>query len=126
MRRTILSLVLSLAIFGPCGAQAKDLVIRQRVSSGAPAAAAYEEMQYWSGKKRVTDTPQNRTIIDFDAQTFTVANKDNKTYVVRTFDEMRTHMEGMKKSRENLPSRAKDAMGDSTTPVSLRPTGKTE
>jgi hypothetical protein len=121
------TLLLALAL--PAWAASKDLTIRERTTGDSMSGVAHEETQYWTRTKRVTDGAHARTIVDLEAKTVTMANKDKQTYFVRTFEEMRGHAEGLKKRLEALPPQARQLMGNmmgSAEPVTLKPTGKTE
>ena len=124
------------ALIGICAipalAIAGDLTIHQRTSVGAHVPSPRDVMEYWSANKMVSDESQQRTIVDFDARTLTVADKGQHTYFVQTFDEMAKQAAAMKQAMqkriENLPPQAKQLMGnlDPDAPVSVKPTGKTE
>jgi Domain of unknown function (DUF4412) len=134
-RKTSLILLISFLSFP---AWAKDLTIKQKVTTGGPSPKTIEAMEYWSGNKVVRDDPRMRTIMDLSAKTVTMVDKARKTYFTQTFDEMRHHAEEMrnemKKQLENLPPQAKQMMGamgmknmmEEGPPVAVKPTGKSE
>lgn len=126
-------LALVVAFVLPAGVSAKDLTLKERISVEGSAANTRESTEYFVGNKMVTDDPHVRTITDLGAKTFTMINKDNKTYYTQTFDEIRQRMEGikaeMKKRMGALPPQAREMMaqmmGDEGS-VTLKPTGKSE
>jgi len=131
VRPFLLAVVVAFTV--PAWASAKDLTLKERISVEGSASKTRESMEYFVGNKMVTDDPHFRTITDLGAKTFTMINKDNKTYYTQTFDEIRQRMEGikaeMKKRMEELPPQTREMMahmmGDEGS-VTLKPTGKTE
>src|ERR1041385_8290450 len=118
-------------------ARAKDLILRQRVTTTGPRSEMHDSMQYWSGNHVVTDNDERRVIIDLDAETMTTADKKQHTFYTQTFAEMRAQTEAlqaeMQKEMKNLSPEARAMMekmgvgaktGEAT--VSLKPTGKSE
>jgi len=110
-------------------ADAKDLVVRQRSSTGFTGAAPTEETVYLTDDKIVTDAPALRTIIDLGQKTITSADKAKKTYTVLTFEDLRAQMDALRKSLDSLPPDARKQMSalfDDSEPVTIKATGKTE
>jgi hypothetical protein len=138
MRSHIIGVFLALLVIVAIGpADAKDLTLRQRLTTGGPQSASHESMQYWTSDKLITDDPDTRVIIDFAAETMTMVDKQKHTYHTQTFAQMRQRSEAaqadMKKHMESLPPQARemmDKMGMGSTgaevAVSVKPTGKSE
>jgi hypothetical protein len=138
MRSHIIGGFLALSLIVAVGpADAKDLSLRQRLTTGAPHSDSHESMQYWTNNSLVTDEPDTRVIIDFAGETMTVADKQRRTYHTQTFAEMRQRSEAaqaeMKKHMESLPPQAREmmdkmGMGSKGTEVavSVKPTGRSE
>src|SRR5215467_13080356 len=79
-------------------AQAGDLTVRQRTTTGGGRnAQTREETQYAHGDTLVIDGPDERTIVDVGARTMTIADKHRKTYFVLTFDQMRAQADAVQK-----------------------------
>jgi len=125
MQRRGWLLVFVLTVLAPAWADAKNLIIRQRVT-GSPSAAPQEQMLYWTDTMRVTDETHRRSIVDFNAHTLTSVDKDRKTYTVRSFDELRKQGEQATRHFESMPKEAKKHLAGMDTPVTLRPTGTTQ
>jgi len=138
MRSRIICQVLVLSFFVTLGpAEAKDLTLRQRVTTSGPKSSGHESMQYWTADRLVSDEPDMRVIIDFAAETMTVADKKQRTYHTQTFAQMRQQNEAMQaemqKQMESLPPEAREMMGkmgiapkSAEVSVSVQPTGKSE
>ena len=109
-------------------AQAGDLTVRQRTTTGGGRnAQTREETQYAHGDTLVIDGPDERTIVDVGARTMTIADKRRKTYFVLTFDQMRAQADAVQKKLQDMPRQERgmmDEMLGSGTPVTLQPTGK--
>jgi uncharacterized protein DUF4412 len=121
----IAAAVALVALAVPAGAA--DLVIHQRSTTGEHAAPR-EETVYLTGDTVVTDSAQSRMIVDAKAKTITMADKDERTYSVLTFDDVRDQMEQVKKSMESMPPEVRKMFEDLTqggAKVSVTPTGKT-
>ncbi len=100
------------------------LIVRQRRTGGV-YSSAQEEVLFFGARKRVVDTPRVRTIFDRDARTITVVNKRQRTFFVRTFDEMSGSNAQPSRPLEGAPSAVCSrlaAIGNLT----LKPTGRTE
>ncbi len=131
-------IALSAAVcFASTGAEAKDLILHQRVTTTGPRAGTHEATQYWTATQMVTDSPDNRVIVDIPAETMTVADKHKQTYFTETFAEMRQQSEAMKaamqKQMENMSPQMREQMAKMgvgpaamEAPASVKPTGKTE
>jgi hypothetical protein len=138
MRSHIIGGCLALLVIVAVGpADAKDLTLRQRMTSGGPHADSHESMQYWTPDKLITDDPDTRVIIDFTGETMTMVDKQRHTYHTQTFAEMRQRSEAaqanLKKHMESLPPQAREMMDQmgmgskgAEVAVSVKPTGKTE
>jgi len=111
-------------------AQAGDLTVRQRTTTGGGRnAQTREETQYAHGDTLVIDGPDERTIVDVGARTMTIADKHKKTYFVLTFDQMRAQADAVQKKLQEMPSQERgmmDQMLGNGAPVTLQPTGKKE
>ena len=111
-------------------AQAGDLTVRQRTTTGGGRnAQTREETQYAHGDTLVIDGPDERTIVDVGARTMTIADKRRKTYFVLTFDQMRAQADAVQKKLQEMPSQERgmmDQMLGNGAPVTLQPTGKKE
>ena len=109
-------------------AQAGDLTVRQRTTTGGGRnAQTREETQYAHGDTLVIDGPDERTIVDVGARTMTIADKHRKTYFVLTFDQMRAQADAVQKKLQEMPSQERgmmDQMLGNGAPVTLQPTGK--
>jgi hypothetical protein len=108
---------------------AKDLVVRQRSSSGSGGSAPNEETVYLAGDKIATDGRVVRTIVDLDKQTITSIDKGKRTYSVMTFADLSAQMAALKKSLEKLPPETRKQMSalfEDGEPVTVTPTGKTD
>jgi hypothetical protein len=123
-------------LFGiaPGRVEAKDLILRQRVTTTGVHPETHEATQYWTANTMVTDSPDNRVIVDLGHETMTVADKRQKTYFTQTFAEMRQQAEAMKaamqKRMESMPPQAREMMDKMgmgpEAPVSVKSTGKSE
>ena len=129
--------VLSLLLIAPAWVEAKDLTLRQRVTTTGVRPDTHEATQYWTEDKMVTDAPNDRIIIDLGAQVMTIADKRQQTYSTQTFAEMQQRAEAakaaMQKQMENLPPQSREIMGKmgvgpnaADVTVSVKPTGKSE
>jgi len=111
-------------------AQAGDLTVRQRTTTGGGRnAQTREETQYAHGDTLVIDGPDERTIVDVGARTMTIADKQKKTYFVLTFDQMRAQADAVQKKLQEMPSQERgmmDQMLGNGAPVTLQPTGRKE
>ena len=129
--------VLSICTAGMVAAGAKDLTLRAKVTTGGPHAGTHEEMQYWTGNRMITDSPETRIIVDLDAQTLTVIDKRARTYFTQTAAEMRQQSDAMQaelqKRMEQLPPQAREMMekmhggqAHGGAPLRVNATGKSE
>ena len=111
-------------------AQAGDLTVRQRTTTGGGRnAQTREETQYAHGDTLVIDGPDERTIVDVGARTMTIADKQKKTYFMLTFDQMRAQADAVQKKLQEMPSQERgmmDQMLGNGAPVTLQPTGRKE
>jgi len=111
-------------------ARADDLTIRQRTTTSAGGRAdTRQETQYVHGDLLVIDGADTRTIVDLDAKTMTVAEKEKKTYFVLTFDQMRAQAEAVQRQMDDMPPDVRKMMQEMLGPggaVTLTPTGKRE
>jgi hypothetical protein len=118
------------ALLLAAAAQAGDLTVRQRTTTGGGRnAQTREETQYAHGNTLVIDGPDERTIVDVGAKTMTIADKRRKTYFVLTFDQMRSQADAVQKKLEEMPRQERgmmDEMLGNGAPVTLQPTGKKE
>jgi hypothetical protein len=136
MRSQTLAAVVAFSLLGiaPGRVEAKDLILRQRVTTTGVRSETHEATQYWTANSIVTDSPDNRVIVDLGAETITVADKRQKTYFTQTFTQMRQQAEAMKasiqKQMENMPPQAREMMSKMgmgpEAAVSVKPTGKSE
>ncbi len=62
------------------------LVIRQRINISGMQRPDREQTLYYTPGIRIIDDERMRSIIDLDARTFTVIDKEGKTYAVSTFE----------------------------------------
>lgn len=129
-RRLLYLLPWVLAATVPAGAQAMDLIIKQRQSfdRGDGQATSKEATEYSAGNKRVTDSADSRFIVDLDARTVTLCSKASRTYYTRSFDEVREQVESGRKRlaamSEQTRKMVEEMMGGGE--VSVAPTGKQE
>jgi hypothetical protein len=127
--RSVFALVIP-ALFLAAAAQAGDLTVRQRTTTGGGRnAQTREETQYAHGDTLVIDGPDERTIVDVGARTMTIADKHKKTYFVLTFDQMRAQADAVQKKLQEMPSQERgmmDQMLGNGAPVTLQPTGRKE
>ena len=127
--RSVFALVIP-ALLLAAAAQAADLTVRQRTTTGGGQnAQTREETQYAHGDTLVIDGPDERTIVDVGARTMTIADKQKKTYFVLTFDQMRAQADAVQKKLQEMPSQERgmmDQMLGTGAPVTLQPTGKKE
>jgi Domain of unknown function (DUF4412) len=118
------------ALLLAAAAQAGDLTVRQRTTTGGGRnAQTREETQYAHGNTLVIDGPDERTIVDVGARTMTIADKRRKTYFVLTFDQMRSQADAVQKKLQDMPRQERgmmDEMLGNGAPVTLQPTGKKE
>jgi hypothetical protein len=136
MRSQTLAAVVAVSLLGigPGRVEAKDLILRQRVTALGVRPETHEATQYWTANSMVTDSPDDRVIVDLGAETMTVADKHKKTYFTQTFAQMRQQAEAMKaamqKRMENMPPQAREMMDKMgmgpEAAVSVKPTGKSE
>ena len=122
-------LVLSCLLLLVTAVFAKDLVVRQRSSSGFGGGSSSDETVYITGDKIITDSPPVRTIVDLDKKNMTSIDKAQKTYAVITFDELRQQMDMLRQSLDSMPPDARKQMAalfDDSHPVVIKETGKTE
>jgi hypothetical protein len=123
-----IGLVLSCLLLA-AAVEAKDLVVKQRSSSGFGGGTPNDETVYITGDKIVTDAPAMRTIVDLDAKNMTSIDKAQKTYAVITFEELRQQMDMLRASLDAMPPDARKQMAalfDDSQPVVVKETGKTE
>jgi hypothetical protein len=123
--RTILILVLGLALAAPAVAADKDLMLRQRAFGPGSPEGGEEQSEYFSGDRIVIASPTRRAIVDLKAQTWTLIDPKQKTYTVMTFDELRYMAERAAKALEALPPEVRKNLA-LDTPISVQPTGKSE
>lgn len=64
-----------------------DVVLHRTIRLGN-AGETEGGVMYWGARIRVSDNPQKRVIIDLDAKTLTYMDKEKRTYMVRTLDEV--------------------------------------
>ncbi len=108
---------------------AKDLIVRQRSSTGLSGPAPGEETVYLADDKIVTDSTAMRVVVDLTQKTITSIDKEKKVYSVLTFDELRGQMEALRKSLDSLPPEARKQLGalfEESGPVTVKESGKTE
>jgi len=123
-----IGLVLSCLLLA-AAVEAKDLVVKQRASSGFGGGQTNDETVYVTSDKIVTDSPAQRTIVDLDAKNITSIDKAQKTYTVITIDELHQQMEMLKASLDSMPPDARKQMAalfDDSQAVVIKETGKTE
>jgi hypothetical protein len=123
-----IGLVLSCLLLA-AAVEAKDLVVKQRSSSGFGGGQTTDETVYITADKIVTDAPAVRTIVDLDARNMTSVDKAQKTYTVVTFEELRQQMDMLRASLDSMPPEARKQMAalfDDSKPVVIKETGKTE
>jgi hypothetical protein len=121
--------VLSCLLVLAAAVDAKDLVVRQRSSSGFGGGTPSDETVYITNDKIVTDSAGVRTIVNLDAQSMTSVDKAQKTYTVVTFEELRKQMDMLRQSLDSMPPDARKQMAalfDDSQPVVVKQTGKTE
>jgi Domain of unknown function (DUF4412) len=127
--RAAFALVVSLLLLA-AAAQAGDLTVRQRTTTGGGRnAQTREETQYAHGDTLVIDGPDERTIVDVGARTMTIADKRKKNYFVLTFDQMRAQADAVQKKLQEMPPQERgmmDQMLGNGAPVTLQPTGRKE
>src|SRR5579871_757037 len=128
MCRSALGLLLLLAA-GP--AAAKDLVVRQRVTSDVNGRTSqHESTEYLTATQSVHDDAGNRVTVDLKARTLTVVDKKEHTYSMTPLDEVRRRSEHlaaeMQKRLEKLPPEARRMVGGAEAPPKLKATGRTE
>ncbi len=128
--RTKFALIAPALLLAAAAAQAGDLTVRQRTTTGGGRnAQTREETQYAHGNTLVIDGPDERTIVDVGARTMTIADKRRKTYFVLTFDQMRSQADAVQKKLQDMPRQERgmmDEMLGNGAPVTLQPTGKKE
>jgi len=123
-------LSLFLVLVPPAGAGAADLIIKERQTFDGmgTGTTTKDATQYSTGNTRVTDSTDTRVIVDLEARTFTVANKQSKTYWTRTLDELKQRADEGRKRLAEMPEQTRKMvegmMGGSD--VSITPTGKSE
>lgn len=108
---------------------AKDLIVRQRSSTGLGGPEAGEETVYLAGDTIVTDAAAQRIVVDLAQKNITSIDKARKTYTVLTFDELRAQMDALRQMLESLPPESRKQLGalfEESGPVSLKETGRTE
>jgi len=123
--RTCVSVILVASISGCLAAGSKDLVLRRRIGVDQPGTVVRETVYYWSDTRRVADDPRFRTIFDRSAKTVTVVDKSNRTYYVRTFDDLLRMRETLRKRFESLSLDDRKSWGLDER-VTLTPTGQSE
>jgi len=124
MRRALVPILLLLT--API-AHAGDLTIRQRTMLGG--VAPREETQYAHGTLLVIDAPDSRTIVDVDARTMRVADKQRRTWFEITFDDLRRQADAVERRAGAMPPKERkmldELIGGNGT-VTLVPTGRKE
>jgi hypothetical protein len=123
-----IGLVLSCLLLA-AAVEAKDLVVKQRSSSGFGGGQTNDETVYVTSDKIVTDSPEQRTIVDLDAKNITSIDKAQKTYSVITIAELQQQMEMLRASLDSMPPDARKQMAalfDDSHAVVIKETGKTE
>ena len=128
MPRCALALVLALCA---APAQARDLVVRQRVTSDVNGRTSqHESTEYLTATQSVHDDAGNRVTVDLQARTLTLLDKKEHTYSVTPLDEVRERSERlaaeMQKRLANLPPQARRMLGAAEPAARITPTGKTE
>jgi len=124
-----IGLVLSCLVLLVATVDAKDLVVKQRSSSGFGGGTPNDETVYITDDKMVTDSAGVRTIVDLTKQSMTSIDKVQKTYAVVTFDDLRKQMDMLRQSLDAMPPEARKQMAalfDDSQPVVIKETGKTE
>src|SRR5262244_276601 len=124
-----IGLVLSCLLLLAAAVDAKDLVVKQRSSSGFGGGTPNDETVYITDDKMVTDSAGVRTIVDLGKQDMTSIDKAQKTYTVVTFDDLRKQMDMLRQSLDSMPPDARKQMAalfDDSQPVVIKETGKTE
>jgi hypothetical protein len=129
MRRLPLLLVLLLlAIAAPVSAG--DLMLKSTVTtSGGPKGGTREETEWLTPTRIVNDSADERSIIDLDAKTVTIADKAQRTWFTMDMNALRKQAEDVQTQMQKLPPEAQQMMekmmgkpGEAT----LQPSGKTE
>jgi hypothetical protein len=123
-----IGLVLSCLLLA-AAVEAKDLVVKQRSSSGFGGGVPSDETVYITNDKIVTDAAAMRTIVDLTQQNLTSIDKSQKTYAVISFDDLRKQMDMLRQSLDSMPPDARKQMAalfDDSQPVVIKETGKTE
>src|SRR5262245_39157931 len=86
MRSALIGMVVLVAVAVEPPGGTNDLVVRRRFT--APNRS-YEETEAWTATRKITDGPRSRSIVDFERQTMTVLDKDQRTYRVVEFANLR-------------------------------------
>ena len=97
---------------------AKDLMLRKRTTAsidGKPAAPPRESVEYITDGQNVVDDPTTRILVDFSGSTYTLIEKEQKTYSVATFGEI----------RKLIPDGEAGAGANTSAEPGFEPTGKT-
>jgi len=106
-------------------AQAKDVTAPQHKGHEALTVRQHfafmgglsvDETEYFTRNKVITENAGRRTIVDLDAKTVTLVNKNERFYRVQTFDDLRKQDEAFRAKAGIAVSRG----------VTLEPTGKTQ
>jgi hypothetical protein len=100
MRRRFTSFVL-LCLLADCTRESTfDAVVLRRVIRRGDSPAADAGFEYLGGTIRIVDDGRKRVTFDLDAKTVTFVNKEEKTYDVRTLDEVKRKFEAQRKARD--------------------------
>jgi hypothetical protein len=107
-----------------------DLMLRSKVTtSGGPKGGTREETEWLTPTRIVNDSADERSIIDLDAKTVTIADKSERTWFRMDMNALRKQAEDVQAHVKSLPPEAQQMMekmmgkpGEAT----LQPTGKTE
>jgi len=123
--RSVLAAGLALAQLVGCSGKSpprrSDLVLRQRITSTAPATQPVEEVRYLTPTSRITDDAHTRSIVDLAAERMTTIDKDNKTYSVTTFQELQRASVAQQRRVAEAPAELKWLLDP---PVDVQPTGR--
>ena len=109
-----------------CGRSPSDLAIHERTSIEGPDAKTREVTRYYGTKKVVTEGQRQRTIIDLDARTMTLIDKQAKAYILTGFDDLAKQTEALRTAFSRLPEEVQKQQLASDVQVTTKPTGRTE
>ncbi len=122
----LLSILLLVAGSASAG-HATDLMLKEQFRSSVPGQPEQVSGQtlYWTDTLGIIDQGQTYVIIDPGAETATTVNTADKTYVVRTFDDLRRQVARKKEQAQSIPEEVRKKL-KLDQPAVLKPTGKTE